>query len=266
MFSNELCGGAKRRTRRVPKQRKVQKGGTSVANSVVSALSPKGFNAASSVFQSHPAPVTASMVIPRNAAAKPSNVGNAKPSNAKVITNAKVVFPKAVGNVVKTPFVNYPQAQRVQPLTAPKISGGNNLKTMTQLMEGNSSLYQLRNKRGGGVNVPQSDLALSYSIPRFTHTNGYDVNRSLASSEVVNRMLASESTSAPLPFSKDMHYGAPYDAKVGFTYSPPNTVTKPVVQTPSTPSPPVQAAGGRLAKLVKKAKKAVKRSKPKAHK
>jgi hypothetical protein len=250
-FSNDFCGGRKKPVKKetkpiIVKKAHAHKGGDGgefgLLNSAMSALSIKPFSPVTSPFASRPAPLELSTVLPRNV-----GVQQTAPTKATTGGNAQAKQPK--------------QTKRGGSMPATL----QNIKTMSQLMERDASIYSLRNKRGGAAATPQS-LGLNYSAVAHTgHTNGYNINRALASTEVPNRILAAEPAFTAAPLQKTVQYGATTDSKTAFSYWNPQTVTSETVKSTAGGAPKSkQSKLTKLKKLAQRTRSVLKKAK--AHK
>lgn len=84
---------------------------------------------------------------------------------------------------------------------------------------GNS--YALRNKKGGFfAAIPKETVGLSYSSIQFQgNNNGPEINRSVTSQDIPNRLLATEQVSALPLIQKTTTYGTPSDIVLPFSYT-----------------------------------------------
>jgi hypothetical protein len=244
------CGGSYKKKR----EARARRGGgivDSLQQGVKSATNAMKLNFVNeSPFQSTPAPAL-SEVLPRNAGVKDQFVNpiektiddlqkvvnvtkkssfvNAAANSPKVPNVSKppsAPAPKAPatvstfsngGNDSYANYVNQPHVGGKKKCKHPRKHHGGSMKSMSEMMSQNAnSSYALFNKKGGS----KDGFGLNYDLIKSVgQPNGDTVDRSVASSEVPNRILANESYSGMPRISKFTAYGSPSDTKLPFAYS-----------------------------------------------
>ena len=97
------------------------------------------------------------------------------------------------------------------------------MRVLSDLMAQNAgNSYTLRNKKGGffASAIPKETIGLSYSSIQYQgNNNGAEIDRSIITQDIPNKLLATEQVSALPLLQKFTTYGTPSDTSLPFSYN-----------------------------------------------